>query len=73
MFVDLVTMLGWLALLAFVGLVVLGLTPVRVRSGDVQVSLLALLAFGIFYAWPSWCWSLLGVALAVRLLPRSAP
>lgn len=73
MFVDLVTMLGWLALAAFVGLVVLGLTPARGSFGDVKVSLLALLAFGVFYAWPSWCWSVLGVAVAMRLSPKTVP
>jgi hypothetical protein len=73
MFVDLVTMLGWLALVAFVALVLVGLVPVRQRFGEVQVSLAALVAFGVFYAWPSWCWSVLGVALALRWSARSAP
>ena len=73
MFVDLVTMLGLLAFVAFVVVVFVGLVPVRESSGDVQVSLAALLAFGVFYAWPSWCWSVLGVALALRLSLRSAP
>jgi hypothetical protein len=66
MYVDLLTMLGIVGLVAFATLCFCAVFFSGNRLGELPIVVCSALGFGVFYAWPAWTWLLLGVALAVR-------